>query len=379
MAQETMTSEERVMAAVSLEKPDRVPIDPALTNHGAARLSGRSQAAVHLDPHQALDAFLEIYDAHDGWDMFEYPFPCMPIRWGYTAGLSAKIPGRDIPEDYVPQPHEKENLLFEDYPALIEMGWTKFVEEDLIHRVSGATREELDESARIMDQVIQRSLDEFGRRKAFTAIKADNYHPFFKLSLARSMVKFSEDLYYEPDIVEEAIDKLTDETIEGIIATAKKYGEKIIGITEERSSGYFYPLHIFERFWWPFTQRMVEAFWSEGLITHFHLDCDWTKNLPLFRNLPKGSAILSLDGMTDIFNAKKVIGDHLCLKGDIHPATLSLQEPADVADYAKRVIDEVGYNGGFILGVGCEVPSNCKPENFKALIETGKTYELGKK
>ena len=94
MSKENMTPKERVMAAVKLEKPDRVPIDPALTNHGAAHLTGRSQASVHMDPDVALDAFLDVFDTFGGWDMFEYPVPCMPVRWGYRAGLSAKLPGR---------------------------------------------------------------------------------------------------------------------------------------------------------------------------------------------------------------------------------------------------------------------------------------------
>ena len=112
-------------------------------------------------------------------------------------------------------------------------------------------------------------------------------------------------------------------------------------------------------------------------MTHFHIDFDWTQNLPYFRNLPKGSVILSLDGTCDIFNAKKAIGDHLCLKGDVHPSMLTLQKPEDVEAYVKRLIDEVGRNGGFILGVGCEIPATCKPENLRALLETGRTYELG--
>jgi hypothetical protein len=301
----------------------------------------------------------------------------MPIRWGYRAGLTAKIPGRDLPDDYLPQPHEQENVKFEDYDTIIKNGWYRFADEDLIFRVSGLTSEELKETEKSMIAVTERSIREFGERGVFTAIMAEDYHPFFKLSLSRSMVNFSEDLYYHPDVVEKAIDRMTDETIENVIANAKKYNQEIVGITEERASAYFYPLRIFERFWWPYTQRMVEAFWAEGLVTHFHLDLDWTQNFPYFKNLPKGSAILSLDGTCDIFNAKKVIGDHLCLKGDVHPSMLTLQQPEEVEAYVKRLIDEVGANGGFILGVGCEIPATCKPENLRALLEMGRTYELG--
>lgn len=378
MREETMTRKERVLAAVNLEKPDRVPLCPALTNHGAAHLTGRTQAAVHLDPNEALDAFLEVYDEYGQWDVFEYPVPSMPVRWGYRAGLSAKIPGRDLPDDYVPQPHEKENVKLEDYDTIADIGWYKFAEEDLIHRVSGLTPEELEESAVIMEKVTQRSIDEFASRGAYTCSMGEDYHPFFKLSLSRSMVNFSEDLYYHADKVTAALDRMIDETIETVIANAKKYDQQIVSIVEERASAYFYPLPIFEKFWWPYTKKIVDAFWSEGLITHFHLDLDWTKNLPYFRELPKKSAILSLDGTCDIFNAKKVIGDHLCLKGDVHPSMLSVQNPEDVEAYVKRLIDEVGADGGLIVGVGCEVPPNTKPENFRAMLETGRTYELSK-
>jgi hypothetical protein len=40
MVKETMTSEERLMAAISLEKPDRVPIAINLDTAPAARLLG---------------------------------------------------------------------------------------------------------------------------------------------------------------------------------------------------------------------------------------------------------------------------------------------------------------------------------------------------
>ena len=110
---------------------------PSLTNHGAGHLTGRSQGTVDLDPDVAMDAYLELYHSFGGWDMFEYPVPCMPIRWGYRAGLTARIPGRDLPEDFLPQPQEQENVKFEDYDTIIENGWYRFTDEDLIYRVSG--------------------------------------------------------------------------------------------------------------------------------------------------------------------------------------------------------------------------------------------------
>ena len=52
--------------------------------------------------------------------------------------------------------------------------------------------------------------------------------------------------------------------------------------------------------------------------------------------------------------------------------------PGDVEDYCKKLIDEVGKDGVFILGSGCAVPPDCKSENFRAMLETTKNYEFSK-
>ena len=42
------------------------------------------------------------------------------------------------------------------------------------------------------------------------------------------------------------------------------------------------------------------------------------------------------------------------------------------------LIDYVGGDGGFILSTGCDAPHDAKWENMKALVDTGKTYELSR-
>jgi len=53
--------------------------------------------------------------------------------------------------------------------------------------------------------------------------------------------------------------------------------------------------------------------------------------------------------------------------------------PEEVEAYCKKLIDEVGGDGGFIQDSGCSVPYNVKAENFRAMIKTGKNYELSRK
>jgi len=190
------------------------------------------------------------------------------------------------------------------------------------------------------------------------------------------MVPFTQDLYSNPEPVERVLKKMTAEIIDKQVPIVKESGINLWLLTEERASGYFYPPAVFERFWWPYAEQIVDAFWSEGIVTIFHLDQCWDKNIRYFKGLPRGSAVLELDSVTDIFLAKEILHGHLCLHGDVPAALLSLGKPENVAAYCRRLIDEVGRDGGFILGSGCSVPPDVRPENFKALIETAKDYEF---
>jgi uroporphyrinogen-III decarboxylase len=49
-----------------------------------------------------------------------------------------------------------------------------------------------------------------------------------------------------------------------------------------------------------------------------------------------------------------------------------------VRAYCRRLIDEVGGDGGHILSTGCGLPAAARKENFLAMLETGRTYELSK-
>jgi uroporphyrinogen-III decarboxylase len=88
--------------------------------------------------------------------------------------------------------------------------------------------------------------------------------------------------------------------------------------------------------------------------------------------------MLELDGTTDIFAAKEQLRNHMCIASDVHPALMSLGRPEEVTAYCRRLIDEVGGDGGHILSTGCGLPAAARRENFLAMLETGRTYELSK-
>jgi uroporphyrinogen-III decarboxylase len=388
MARETMTSEERVWAAIRLEKPDRVPIN-ILASAAYATATGGTVAdwlTSNMSADKAWAIIDKVWDYTGGWDMDLASIPPggamrtkLTLCW--TMGVKMKLAGVDLPDDYTSQAVEEEVMKPGDYDTIAEIGWKRFMFEDYLYRIMDITPEEVANLMANAAPGFLKTLDRWKRRGVVTLYPAHGFplHPFFRFSMGRSMVKFIEDLYYHPKKVERALKVVTRETIEQIINSCKMLGTKLAFIAEERAEASFFSLPMFERFWWPYTLEIVDALWSEGIVTWFHLDLNWDKNIPYFKQLPRGSAILALDSSTNIFAAKEVLRGHLCLAGDVHPALMSLGKPEEVEAYCKRLIDEVGGDGGFILGTGCEMPTAVKLDNWRAMVQTGRNYEFSKR
>jgi uroporphyrinogen-III decarboxylase len=118
---------------------------------------------------------------------------------------------------------------------------------------------------------------------------------------------------------------------------------------------------------WPYFRKMVFEVIEGGLIALLHLDSDWTRELDRFKELPRGKCIMALDGETDIFRAKDILDNHMCIMGDVPASMLFLSDPDDVYQYRSRLIRELGPQG-FILQSGCDIPTNAKLENVQAMV-----------
>ena len=78
---------------------------------------------------------------------------------------------------------------------------------------------------------------------------------------------------------------------------------------------------------------------------------------------------------TNIYKAKEVLGDVVCIRGNVPLSILLAGTPNDVEDYCKKLIDVVGKGGGFIMDASTNL-DDAKPENLKAMIEF--TIEYGR-
>jgi uroporphyrinogen decarboxylase len=103
-----------------------------------------------------------------------------------------------------------------------------------------------------------------------------------------------------------------------------------------------------------------------------HICGDTTKILAIMAET--GANILELDHKVSLAEARDVVGERVCLMGNVDPAGVLLQGSADlVAEKCLEAINSAGQHGHFILGSGCEVPPKTPAVNMHAMINTAHT------
>jgi hypothetical protein len=374
-----MTPMERLDAAVAMQPVDRVPVCP-LVVFFCARQQGILMKDFVASDKLTEDAIEKTFYDFGGWDVLFSGGRNEPLLFSHSVPVRLKMPGADLPPDSIWQFDEQERMTVEEYDYVIENGWDKFFWNKYLPRmIPGKSSGILGMLTTIphlikAERVQIKEIKKWAGRGHPTMMPAAISHPFEILSGARSMEQFSLDLFRRPDKVKAAIEAMIPDVVKLGIRKAKATGIPRIMHGAARGSSTFISPKTFEEFYWPGLKRMVETFHEQGITTMLHHDSDWTPMLPFFKELPRGSAILELDGSTDIFKAKEILGGHLCLMGDVPASLFSLGSPEEVEMYVKKLIDVVGEGGGFILSSGCEVPEDTKPDNFRAMLQTAKTY-----
>jgi uroporphyrinogen-III decarboxylase len=379
---ETMTSRERVEAAIKLEPYDRVPVAPLMDVMFPSRHKGMTVAYGISHMREGFRAIVDVFDEVGGWDAMILPGYSLALTPRVGSGVMValgsggyRFPGQDpaVSEDSQPQYEEREQLTIEDYDDIIKLGWSGFAEKHRQRFTPFSPDQIIAWTKRQTEQYTRegQTWDERGTPSLCGAIVES---PLMFLSTKRSLTCFTMDLHRIPDKVQAVMDAVVDEFTADAIEAARLTGIPGVMLILERGGGFYYPLKIFERFEFPYMKKMTEAFAAEGLLTVMHFDQDWTLNLPYLTELPKKMCVVELDSTTDIFKAKEILKDHMCIAGDVPASLSSIGTPKEMERYCRKLIDIVGKDSGFILSSGCTVPADAKFENFKMMIDTAKNY-----
>ena len=370
-----MNAHERIENAIKLKPAPagEVPVAPLIITFHAA-LAGMTQAQIFSNVTTWREAVDKAYDQIGTPDL---GFALWPRDVAFSEALRYKLPGRELGDDALFQINEQEVMLRADYETLLAAGYGRWfldynlrLQPDLPTGWRGRTI--------ITYQFIRMGLRIRGnaarleKRGVPPAFYSGAYPPFDFFWMARSINKFVTDLHDCPDLVKKACDASVDSILATTMQSLMATNGKRVCLYPMRSSATFISPSMFEKFCLEPLKRMVEFLIKKGITPILHCDANWTPMLHYFRELPRASCILELDGDTDIYKAKETLGDWMCLKGDVPARLLAFGEVGEVEAHCEKLIREIGHDGGFILGSGCEVPLNSKVENVKAMIRVGR-------
>jgi len=352
--------EKRIRDAVALERPDKVPIIP-IGPAWAARVAGAKMSEFCMNPRLATRALIDGYTSMgdiDGVQGPSYHVNSVTMLWLNRV----KVPGRDLPENEMWQMDESELMKVDDYDAIIDQGYGPWLDQYFAERLPGVAEEFASLAQALPDAIA--AWRETGVVVFSSLVFTIPYEHFCG---GRSMKEFFLDLFRHPDKVQAAMDTAMPVLLQQMRNMIRDQSPMALWIGGWRSASEFLSPRLWERFVFPYLKQFVDAAVEEGAIPVLHFDANWTRDLERLKALPKGKCVLALDGKTDIFKAKEILGDHMCIMGDVHASMLSLGTPQEVTDYCKRLVREIGPSG-FILSSGCDIPVDAPLENVRAMV-----------
>jgi uroporphyrinogen-III decarboxylase len=182
----------------------------------------------------------------------------------------------------------------------------------------------------------------------------------------------SMDMYRRPEQLMEATEKIVHLTLQSILENADKFMSPFVFIPMHKGDDNFMSEKQFEKFYWPPFRKLLLGLIAEGLIPSMVVDGTYNRRLEYIKDLPRASVIWTFE-KTDMALAKKVLGGHACIAGNITGSLLYTGTPEDVKKYCRWLIDTCGPGGGYILSMGISV-DKVDPANLQAIIETAKEY-----
>ena len=136
---------------------------------------------------------------------------------------------------------------------------------------------------------------------------------------------------------------------------------------------------IFRELGLPVLKRATELAYDLGLPTHVHSCGPETELVKMAATETKLTIIDPLEippmGDCNLAELKRLYGDQIVLKGNLHTTTTMLRGSVDdVARASKQAMDDAGAGGGFVLSTGDQCGRDTPDENLRTMVEVARTY-----
>ena len=184
------------------------------------------------------------------------------------------------------------------------------------------------------------------------------------------------DMYQRPDKLQEAMERIIPIIIDEAIGAANASGCPVVFMPLHKGTGGFMSSKQFETFYWPTLKKVMMGLIDEGLVPMPFAEGDYMPRLEIIKDMPKGKVIWHFEVM-DMAKAKKVLGNHACIAGNLPVSLLCTGTPNQVKEGCRRLIETCAPGGGYIL-TGSASINEGNPDNLRAMMEAAKEYGVYK-
>jgi uroporphyrinogen-III decarboxylase len=198
--------------------------------------------------------------------------------------------------------------------------------------------------------------------------------PFdFMSDTLRGMRGIMLDIHRRPDKLLAAQEKVLHMVLEYAISWSRATGINVAFIPLHRGSDGFMSLAQFEKFYWPQLKALQIGLVEAGIMPFVFYEGVWDKRLKYLTELPRGKTA-GLFQFSDIFKVKEVVGDTMCIMGGMRNSMLQAGTAEEVRAFTKKLCEEVGKGGGYIMSVGVGEMEGCRPDLVKVWVDSTKEF-----
>jgi hypothetical protein len=180
------------------------------------------------------------------------------------------------------------------------------------------------------------------------------------------------DLYRRPEKLLAAMETITPWIIEGGVSGSNSSGRPLVFMALHKGDDTFISDKNFEIFYWPTLKKVILGLVAEGCVPILFAEGKMNRRLEMIKDLPKSSVLWWFD-FTDMARAKKILGDVACIAGNVPASMMCLGTPQEVKDYCRKLIEDCGPGGGYILTGGASV-HNTTAAHLYAMLDAVSEY-----
>jgi hypothetical protein len=181
------------------------------------------------------------------------------------------------------------------------------------------------------------------------------------------------DMYRCPDKLTKAMDVVADLTIHSALTSLSASRGVLVSFPLHKGADGWMSEKQFLTFYWPSLRKVILALINEGILVSLFAEGSYDTRLEICNEFPKG-AVAWLFDKTDMAYAKKILGDKCCISGNVPASLLHAGTPKEVKEYCRKLIEDCGKGGGYILTAGNAAVEKANIENLRAMLAAANEY-----